>query len=235
MCEEIVEGEVLPGPQLHVRADSLAEDRVGHGDGGGQGHGGVGRHVLLDGRTADVLAAANDEVVGPADDRQVAGFDGHDVAEHHPSVGPQQLPVGFVIVPVSSAQGRPLAAGLAAPARRHVASRLVEEPHVHQRDDAAGGAEPSLAIVPEARSGERSCLVRAVELQNRRAAAVLELGGSGVGHDLAARVQDPERRQVARCHLWRLEQHHELSRDRREHRHPMSLDQLQGLLGREPW
>ena len=63
------------------------------------------RHLVLDLRGADVLAAADDEVGGAADDGEVAvGVDRREVAHAHPAVGGEQLGVGGRVVAVAEAQ-----------------------------------------------------------------------------------------------------------------------------------
>ena len=58
----------LPGPQVHDRAHLLAQDRVRNADDGGIGHGGVLVEDALDLDAVDVLATADQHVLGPVDD-----------------------------------------------------------------------------------------------------------------------------------------------------------------------
>ena len=175
----------VAGTQDDVRADPLAEQLVGRRDRGDQGDRGVAADLVLDLRRADVLAAADDEVGRPADDREVAVVvDPHDVADEHPAVRRVQLGVGRRIVEVAAGQQRALAPRLA----------VAEQPHVHRLDDPARRAQPVLAVVPGGRAAERAGLVRTVELEHERAGALLELGGPALGHRLAAGEHDPQRR-----------------------------------------
>ncbi len=105
--------------ELDEGADALAEDLVGHRDDGGEGDAGVGGDLLLDLGGADVLAAADDDVGGAADDGEVALLvELDDVGVEEEAVGGEELGVGGRVVEVAEAGGRALGAGLAAAGRR---------------------------------------------------------------------------------------------------------------------
>ena len=171
--------------ELDEHADPLAEERVGHRDRRGHGDGGVGRHGVLDLDRADVLAAAEDEVRGAAGQGEVAvGVELADVAHPHPAVLREQLVV-VGATEVSEAERGAAACGLSAPRFGDVAIP-VEQPHLHLRHDPARGAQPAVQRVREGGRAEHPGLVGAVELQDRDAGQLLELGGLRVGQRLAA-------------------------------------------------
>ena len=181
--------------ELDEHADPLAEHRVGHRHGRGHGDGGMGRHGLLDLDRADVLAAAEDEVRRPAGQGEVAvGVEFADVAHPHPAVLREQLVV-VGATEVAEAERRPAASRLSAPRFRDVAI-AVEEPHLHLRHDPARGAEPAVQRVREGGRTQHAGLVGTVELQDRDAGQLLELGRLRVRERLTAGEDDPQAGQV---------------------------------------
>ena len=77
-----------PGRTTHDGADLLAESLVGHADDRGLGHVGVLVERGFDLGRVDVLAAADDDVLQPVDDVEVAvGVEAAEVAGVEPAVG----------------------------------------------------------------------------------------------------------------------------------------------------
>ena len=75
------------GSWLDVGGDGFAPFVVGYADDGGLQHGGVAGEDVLDFLGVDVLSAADDHVLGPPDQRQVAvGVEVADVAGVQPAV-----------------------------------------------------------------------------------------------------------------------------------------------------
>ena len=113
MVGQVLQGQPLPaGPHFDVGAGLLAEDVVGHGHHGHHGHPGMGAHLGFDRGGTDVLPTPNDEVRRTTDDGEIAlVVDLDDVTHQHPPVGGHEPLVGFVIVVVPEAGGRPPASG----------------------------------------------------------------------------------------------------------------------------
>ena len=140
------------------------------------------------------------------------------------------------VVPVAEAERRTLARGHArAAGRGDVGVGVgIEQAHVHLGDHAARGAQAQLGRIVGRRRRQRAGLVAAVELEHRRAGALLELACPLVRHHLAAREHHAQRREVVRVDRGRVQQHHELRRDRGQHGDAVALDRGEHLLGVEP-
>ena len=88
MRAQSVEIERRAGAELDVGGGALAEDPVGHADRRGEGDARMERDAFFDRGGREILAAADDDVVGAADDAQVAlGVELDEIAEPHPAVG----------------------------------------------------------------------------------------------------------------------------------------------------
>ena len=204
-------------------AHPLAEQRVGHGHGGGDRHGGMGGHHLLDLDRADVLAAADDEVRRPAGQPQVAvGVQLADVAHPHPAVlGVQLVVVGAA--QVAHAQRRPAANRLSAAGIRDVLV-AVEQPHLHLGDDPPGGPQPVVPRVPGGGGAEHPGFVGAVELQDRHPGELFELSRLGVGQRLTAGEDHAQAGQVVLPRRVAGQDHHQLGAHAAQHRRTVALD-----------
>ena len=177
--------------ELDEHADPLAEYRVGHRDGRRHGDRGMGCHRFFDLDRADVLSAAQDEVRRAAGEGEVAlVVQFADVAHPHPAVLGEQLVVVGAIQ-IAEAQRRSAARRLAATGLGDVAV-AVEQPHLHLRHDPAGGAQPAVQRVGDRGRTEHAGLVGPVELQNRDAGQLLELGRLRVGQRFAAGEDHPQ-------------------------------------------
>ena len=202
--------------ELDEHADPLAEERVGHCDGRRHRDRGMGRHGLLDLDRADVLAAAENEVRGPAGQREIAvGVKLADIAHPHPAVLREQLVV-VGATQVSETECRAAARGLSA-------SRLgdvvfpVEEPHLHLRHDPACRAKAAVQGVREGGRTQHPCLVGTVELQDRDAGQLLELSRLDVGERFAAGEHHPQTGQVVVARRRIGQDHRQLCTDAAQH------------------
>ena len=83
----------MPGARDHERADLLAHDRVGHRDARGFGDVGMGHEQRLDLLGGDVLAAADDDVLQPVDDREVLAVVHREVAGAEPAAVDERVGV----------------------------------------------------------------------------------------------------------------------------------------------
>ena len=189
---------VSPGGQHDDRVHGLAPPLVGDADDRDVGDGGVpGQHRLHLGRV-DVLAAGDNQVAEPVDDRQVAvGADGADVAGAVEAVGGQRPGGGLRVVPVAGqrrgaahldlaalpqpnlpAQRRP-SRGTQAPARRVVVLR-------RQRGDRQRAGLAARVVLPEpaAEHGHRPLQ----QVGPDRRGAVDDLGQVGQVGRLGARA-----------------------------------------------
>ena len=76
MLLQLVRGRRGAGPQRDVAHRQFAGIGVGHADRGGQRHRGMRRHRVLDHQRVDVVAAADDQVLGAAGDVEPAAVVG---------------------------------------------------------------------------------------------------------------------------------------------------------------
>ena len=77
-----------PGRRTDAGADALAARRIGHADHGDVGDLRVRRQLVLDALGGEVLALADDDVLAPAGDAQIAvGVDHGEVAGAEEAVG----------------------------------------------------------------------------------------------------------------------------------------------------
>ena len=195
-------------------------------------------HLLFHPGPADILAAANDEIVEPtAHDEVALGIDAHLVAQHHPAVGPDELGVGgdhrWIVSVIAPGKGRALATRAPLAGFADIVAGLVEEAHVHRGNRSPRGAQAFFPAVFEGGSADGPGFVGAVELQHPGPGSVLESGGALVGDRLAPGEEDAQRVEVVAAVLGGLEHHDELGRDRGENAHPMPLDEGEGLPGIE--
>jgi hypothetical protein len=80
-------GCIGAGAQNQEGADAFSVARIGHGDGGGLGDGGVPCEQALDLERGQVLAAANDDVLDAVRDGEVSvGVDEADVSRAEPAL-----------------------------------------------------------------------------------------------------------------------------------------------------
>ena len=128
-----------------TRSRVLAEPGVGRGDDRDLGDARHAHEQLLDLGRADVLAAADDDVLLAVGDREVAvGVEHADVAGHEPAVGVNAAAVRCRVGVADEAVG-PATPDLARLARRDVVAVLVDEAHLDARQRCAVGVQPLLA------------------------------------------------------------------------------------------
>ena len=86
MVEQFVRRHALALAVHHREADLLAQPRILDGNGGGALHRRMPRRQLLDPRRVDVVAAADDDVLGAAGDAQIAlRIERAEIAGHEPA------------------------------------------------------------------------------------------------------------------------------------------------------
>src|SRR5690606_9339940 len=72
MLHQLVQRDLGPGDQLDIGAGQFAREGVGLADGGGGGDLGVGQQRVLDLGGVDIVAAADDQILGAPGDPQIA-------------------------------------------------------------------------------------------------------------------------------------------------------------------
>ena len=136
---------VGPREEPDEAAAVLAEAHVGRGDDRDLGDAGHAQQQLLDLERADVLAAADDDVLLAVDDREVAVVVEHaDVAGREPAVGVERLG-GDRGIGVAGEQVGPAAVDLAGLARLDGLPVVVEEPDLDPVERAPVGVQALLA------------------------------------------------------------------------------------------
>src|ERR1700682_3190397 len=146
---------------------------------------------LLDLAREELLAAAVDHLLEPADDADVArGLPDTEVARAEPSVGGEELGVGCWIFVGAEVPRRAFRRDLALGAGWQVATVLVDEAQLHTFRRAADGAGNGLGIVRQAREGVKAGLEHAVELDQVAGDARAERADGLDGARGAARDDD---------------------------------------------
>ena len=140
------------------------------------------------------MAGADDEVGRATDHTEiVVAVDLDDVAEVHPTVGPEQLRVGVGVAVVAGCDPRAFACTPADTGGRDVVVVVVEEANVHLGEDAPGGTQSLVDGVVDGRATHATGFVRSVELEDLGIGAALELGRRLERHLLATALDDSQR------------------------------------------
>src|SRR5215469_15167701 len=146
---DLLGGQLAAGAQLHPRAELFAVLQVGHPDDLDVLDLRVGVQEFLDLAGIDVLTAADDHVLDPPDDVQVAGLVHHgQVAGVHPAGGVDGLGRLGWLVPVAEHHRVATGAQLAMPAARHWPAGIrVDHLNLEVRMDPADGRHAPVQVV----------------------------------------------------------------------------------------
>src|SRR5580704_18613715 len=169
--DHLGERQMMPRLRDHAQAIALAEPGVRDADHGGMQDLGMGVEDLLDLAGKELLAAAIDDLLAPADDLDIGlVIDiAPEIAAAKPAVGGEGLGVGAGIVVVAEMHAGPARRDLADGAVGHLPARLVEERQLHAGNHASDRAVHLLRVVAETGIGVIASLQHAVELDQMTA------------------------------------------------------------------
>ena len=194
----------------------------------------MGIEDLLDLPRKELLAAAVDHLLEPADDLHVAGaVELPEVARAEPAVGGEELGVRRRILVVAEVDGRSERGDLALGAGRHVAPRFVDQPEPEAGGDGTHRPGHGLGVVLEPRVGVEARLEHPVELDQVAVHPRAKLTNGLDGARGAARDDHTQRAPVEPGEVG-LVQHRDDRRGRRGNvRDALALAQLEGRPGAE--